>query len=144
MIVRMPASFSRLALAVLLCGCASAGRPAASSTAPQEQVSDRLYFGQAIPGGGMVSDSAWRVFLRDVVTPAFPDGLTVWRAEGQWRDPGGEIIREPVIIVEVVHPRGVPADSVFERIAHDYRTRFRQDAVLRTSAPARLWLYERP
>ena len=106
-------------------------------------MSDRFYFGQAIPGGGMVTDSAWRVFLREVVTPVFPEGLTVWRAEGQWRDPRGEIVKEPVIVLEVIHPRGTPADSVFERIAQTYRMRFSQDAVLRITTDARFRLYEK-
>lgn len=34
-------------------------------------------------GGTMVAD---RLFLAEVVTPRFPEGLTVWRAEGQWLD----------------------------------------------------------
>lgn len=109
----------------------------------QEQVADRLYFGLAIPGGGMVSDSAWRAFLSDVVTPAFPEGLTVYRTEGQWLDPRGNLVKEPGVVVEVHHPRGVPADSVFERVATEYRVRFRQDAVLRTRTPAQVWLYEK-
>lgn len=49
-------------------------------------VADRLFLGRQIPGGGMVSDADWTAFLAEVVTPRFPEGLTVWRAEGQWLD----------------------------------------------------------
>src|SRR5688500_17329335 len=43
-----------------------------------------LYFGLARPSG-VVSDANWQSFLRDEITPRFPDGLTVWEADGQWR-----------------------------------------------------------
>jgi hypothetical protein len=107
-----------------------------------DAVSDRLFFGRSIPAGGMVSDSAWDAFLAEVVTPRFPAGLTVWRAEGQWRGPDGRLDREPVMVVEVLHPRGTPADSVFESIANIYCRRFGQDAVLRSTASARMKLYD--
>lgn len=129
-------------LAISACAAAGATRGSGSGPDVQDQVSDRFYFGVAIPNGGMVSDSAWRVFLRDVVTPAFPEGLTVWRAEGQWLDPRGQLVREPTIVVEVIHARGVPADSVFERIAETYRSRFRQDAVMRITSDVRFRMYE--
>jgi hypothetical protein len=133
-----------LALATAAC-VSSRGTQSAGVSGPETQVvSDRLFFGLAIPGGGMVADSAWRSFLRDVVTPAFPEGLTVWRAEGQWLDPRGNLVREPAVIVEVLHPRGTPADSVFERIATEYRVRFKQDAVLRATTDARMRMYEQP
>lgn len=135
-----------IALAIAATACAGGGRPSGNAPPGQPgvraQVSDRLYFGMAIPGGGMVTDSAWRVFLREVITPAFPEGLTIWRAEGQWLDPRGEIVKEPVTVLEVIHPPGTPADSVFERIAETYRLRFRQDAVLRITTDARFQLYE--
>jgi hypothetical protein len=129
--------------------CASAPGRHGADTAPslagaQTLVSDRLFFGRDIPGGGQVSDSAWAAFLAEVVTPRLPAGLTVWRAEGQWRDPRGDAVHEPVMVVEVLHPRGVPPDSTFDRIAAEYRRRFRQDAVLRATAEVRTLLYAAP
>lgn len=108
---------------------------------PEELLSERLFFGRLIPGGGAVSDSSWAAFLAEVVTPRFPSGLTVWRAEGQWLDPRAELVREPVMVVEVLHPRGAPADSVFGHIAAEYMVRFSQDAVLRTTSKTRTRLY---
>lgn len=104
-------------------------------------MADRLLFGRNIPAGGTVSDSAWSVFLSDVVTPRLPDGFTVYRTEGQWRGADGVISREAGFVLEVHHPRGQPPDSVFEAIAAEYNRRFRQEAVLRVRAPAELWLY---
>jgi hypothetical protein len=108
----------------------------------QNVIDDKLVFGRSIPGGGTVSDSAWDSFMSEIVTPGFPAGLTVWHAQGQWLDPRGTTVHEAVVIVEVVHPAGEPADSVFARIANAYRQRFHQDAVLRVTSTARTELYE--
>ena len=109
---------------------------------PRALVADRVYFGRAIPGGGSVSEEAWATFLAEVVTPRFPDGLTVWRAEGQWTDPRGPLVREPVLVVEILHPAGPRADSSLAAIAREYRRRFHQGAVLRVTTPALGLLYE--
>lgn len=127
-----------ICLALTLAGCARA--PSTRAT-PTTVVSDRLMFGRNIASGGMVSDSAWNVFLAEVVTPRFPDGFTVFRTEGQWRGADGVIVREPGFVFEVNHPPGVPADSVFEAIAYEYNRRFRQEAVLRVRSRAEQWLY---
>ena len=127
--------FVLLAVLVTSAACARAAVNGRAVTAPElagaeTLLWDRLFFGRSVPGGGQVSDSAWTTFLAEVVTSRFPAGLTVWRAEGQWLDPRAELVREPVMVVEMLHPRGIPADSVFERIATEYRLRFHQDATL--------------
>ncbi|MEP6573178.1 MAG: DUF3574 domain-containing protein [Gemmatimonadota bacterium] len=139
-------------ITVLLAACASAApttNGVLPGTAPalpgvETLIDDRLLFGQSIPGGGQVPDTGWTSFLRDVITPVFPAGLTVWHAEGQWLDPRGTLVREPVIVVQVFHPRGSPGDSVFARIANTYRSRFHQDAVLRATFEVQTRLYEGP
>jgi hypothetical protein len=140
---RVLISISAVALAS---ACATGSRSAPGATVQlsgvQNVVDDKLVFGRSIPTGGTVSDSAWDAFMREVVTPGFPAGLTVWRAQGQWLDPRGTTAREAVVIVEVVHPLGDPADSVFARVANEYRQRFHQDAVLRITFNARTELYE--
>jgi hypothetical protein len=142
-VIPMHASLVALALAPASCAPAVRPAPAADSSAPAEVlVADRLFFGRAIPGGGSVSEEAWAAFLGEVVTPRFPEGLTVWRAEGQWTDPRGGLVREPVMVVEILHPAGTRADAPLAEIAREYKTRFRQDAVLRVTTPARVLLYE--
>jgi hypothetical protein len=120
-----------LALVFLLTACASVAPPVENAV-----IADRLFCGRAIPGGGMVSDEDWNAFMRDVVTPRFPDGLTIWRAEGQWRGKDGEMVREPVMIIEILHPLGGAFDRAIGEIAAEYRRRFRQDAVMRVTMPA--------
>jgi hypothetical protein len=78
--------------AVMECGVASAA-----------QVRTTLYFGLARPKGS-VTELEWQIFLRDEVTRRFPDGLTVWEAEGQWRTPAGSIDHEQSKVLLLVHP----------------------------------------
>lgn len=127
-------------IAALLLGlAASSCAPTAVQTSPTRNstpaagiyISDRLYFGRSIPGGGAVSDVDWDGFLREVVTPRFPAGLTVWRAEGQWRDDAGAIVREASFVLELIHPASIQSDSAVQAIIAEYRRRFRQEAVLR-------------
>src|SRR5688500_7392691 len=81
-------------------------------------VSDRLFMGRGLPSGGSVTDQQWKDFLDTVVTPRFPDGLTVFRAEGQWRDPaGGTIKAEQTFVLEIVHSGSAAAMRSMEEIA---------------------------
>jgi hypothetical protein len=98
-------------------------------------VSDRLFCGLSIPGGGAVSQADFDAFVAEVVEPRFPDGFTVWRARGQWK--GGS---EDAMVIEVVHPRAPQHDRALQEIADTYRTRFRQEAVLRVTSPVTMQL----
>src|SRR5215218_10533360 len=118
------------------------GSPVRRPAAFGDSVADRLYFGRDIPGGGVVTDSAWDAFLREVVTPRFPDGLTVYRAEGQWREGDGRIVREASYVLEVMHPAGPAVDADLREIAEEYKHRFHQEAVMRATSPVRLRFYD--
>ena len=113
----------------------------AQTTQMAQMIIDRLAFGRDIPTGGTVSDSAWLVFLDQVVTPRFPDGFGVLRSEGQWRYADGRIQREAGFILELYHAPGTPPDSTFEAIAREYMRRFNQEAVARTRTPVQQWMY---
>ncbi|MDQ0071620.1 hypothetical protein J2W34_003414 [Variovorax boronicumulans] len=91
---------------------------------------DTLFFGRAIPAGGQVSDAQWAGFLDTTVTPAFPQGLTVLDAVGQWRGASGGVVREPSKLVVLLHPRGAKDDAAIAGIIHTYRKNFGQEAVL--------------
>ena len=119
---------------VLTSACATTSQPRFSEPA----LSDRLFFGLTIPGGGEVTEEEWRAFLREEVTPRFPDGLTIWRAEGQWRGRDGNIVREPVLVIEIVHRYDLRLDEELNAIAEAYKQRFRQEAVMRITTPARM------
>ena len=120
-------------LSLLLTACATVPPPVEHAV-----IADRLFCGRTIPGGGVVSDEEWSAFLSEVVTPRFPQGLTVWRADGQWREADGKIVKEPVMIIEILHPMAAEFDRSITEIAEEYRKRFRQEAVLRVTLPARM------
>lgn len=94
-------------------------------------IHDRLYFGRHRPDGGVVNDAEWRAFVDDMLTPRFPDGLTIVSATGQWRGADGRIEREPSEVVSILHAGDAASRRAIEEIVAEYRRRFAQDAVLR-------------
>jgi hypothetical protein len=108
------------------------------SESPSSVHIDRLYFGRSIGAIETVSDSSWSTFLREVVTPLFPNGFSVWRGEGQWKGSDGTIVREESFILEIIHPIDVTeADAAIEQIAAEYKRQFHQEAVLRVTTSGR-------
>jgi hypothetical protein len=92
---------------------------------------ERLYFGRSIADTGVVTDSAWQHFLRDVLTPAFPEGATTWDAAGQWRAPDGTLVRERSFVVELLHLVTPDVEQRVQRVIDEYKRRFAQQSVLR-------------
>lgn len=136
-------SLRRILLPILLAGCAPAvAVPPAPVPVEQVWVADRLFLGRGMPGGDTVSEEAWSAFLAEVVTPRFPHGLTVWRAEGQWRTADGGIDRESTFVVEILHPAGGAADAALREVAAEYKRRFRQESVLRVRIPAEVDFFD--
>lgn len=107
---------------VMECGASSAA-----------QVRTTLYFGLARPKGS-VSELEWQIFLRDEVTRRFPDGLTVWEAEGQWRTETGSIDHERSKVLLLVHPDTAAARQSVQSVIEAYRKAFEQQSVLWESA----------
>ena len=102
-----------------------------TSSAPQLRTT--LYFGLARPKGA-VTELEWQLFLRDEVTSRFPDGLTVWEAQGQWRTPAGSIDHEQSKVLLLVHPDTVAARQSVLGVIEAYRKTFEQQSVLWESA----------
>ncbi|QHT68779.1 DUF3574 domain-containing protein [Rhodocytophaga rosea] len=97
---------------------------------------ERLYFGRSMPNGEEVSEEAWDSFVAEVITPRFPDGLTLLDAQGQWQEEDGVIVRESTFILEVVHPESTSDDDKLKVIIEEYKKRFQQSSVLRVTQPA--------
>jgi len=119
-----------LLIAVGLGSCAASGSLACR---PDEKrlVSDTLHLGTARQGG-VVDAAQWTQFLRDWVTPRFPDGLTVSQASGQWRGADGTIVEETSYVLNLVHASDEESERKVGEIASEYKRRFDQEAVLRT------------
>jgi hypothetical protein len=88
-----------------------------------------LYFGMARPRG-TITEREWKAFVRGEVTPRFPQGFTVWQADGQWQAADGRIGHERAKVLLVVHT-GTPAmrGELAELVA-SYKQRFQQESVL--------------
>ena len=121
----------RAGLVLLLTGCASLGRRDEPRDGLRAAHLERLYFGRNIGDTAVVSDSAWRAFVQETVTPAFPEGATVWEAAGQWRAPDGTLVRERSFVVELLHLATPEVEARIQRVIDDYKRRFAQQAVLR-------------
>ena len=125
-----------LTLAALLAATACA--PAIQSSGLQPVVTERLYFGRNIAQQLGVTDSAWAVFVTDVVSARLPGGFTFWAAQGEWRGADGRSVREPSYVVEVVHPaRSAAVEDAIVAIIAEYKRRFRQESVLRVVSSGR-------
>jgi hypothetical protein len=124
-----------LAVCAMLGGCAEPG-VVCNAPAGHAMLVAELFFGRNVtPGdqrelGTTVTDAQWAAFARDVLTPAFPDGLTALDAKGQWRDPAtGVISREPTTLVIVAAPDTDQTRRALDAVMAQYRVQFHQQSV---------------
>lgn len=104
---------------------------AAACQTQDRMVRTELFFGLSRPDGGMVSQREFSAFVDEVITPRFPQGLTILAGDGQWREKSGNIAHEPSRIVILVHADDRESDRSIEEIRESYKSRFRQEAVMR-------------
>ncbi|MBU8538473.1 DUF3574 domain-containing protein [Falsiroseomonas tokyonensis] len=125
-----------LLLLPLLAACATTPPPCP----PGSQAATRLeaYFGRDAGGAEVVDEAAWARFLDEVVTPAFPDGLTVLDGAGQWRGASGRIARERSKLLVVLAPGATPAAATarLAPVVAMFRARFAQESVMVTTSGA--------
>jgi uncharacterized membrane protein len=136
----MTGKFVGLAAATLLAACTTlpsttpktAATAAACPAGSAQMAKAELYFGLAIPGGGQVSAAEWQAFLDAEITGRFPDGLSVDEVSGQWRDAAtGKAVKEPSRVVMIFYASSAQSETAIEAIRTAYKTRFRQDSVMR-------------
>jgi hypothetical protein len=117
-----------VSLIVLLSGC-GAIQPNCRIGEQLNSV-ETLYFGSGQQTGQTGLDQ-WQNFVAQVVTPAFPKGLTWWEANGQWRTATGRIGLEAAKVLQIVHPDLPKDDQSVLAIIEQYKLRFQQESVLR-------------
>ncbi len=123
----------------LLAACATPLAQAPSCPAGTEAATvAEAYLGRNVAGRAEVSEAEWEAFLAEVVTPAFPDGLTALDGRGQWRNREGRVLREGSKVLVLVLP-GQDAAAARARLAPveaAWKTRFNQQSVLTVFRPA--------
>jgi hypothetical protein len=132
----MRRSLCALSVVIGLALSACTSSPPASCR-PNEQfdIVDALYFGGAYPDGVITSEQ-WQQFVDRVVTPRFPEGLTVWQAAGQYRTSAGIIQREPSWVLQLIHPDNAQSETAIREIRSAYQAQFKQESVLRVRSKA--------
>lgn len=101
--------------------------PAAAPAAASHRsgwVKTELYFAAQLANGRPISPEAWSAFLAEVITPAFPNGLTVYEASGQMKEAGGTIRRQPTWVVVILRPTGAEQDRQVQSVLTGYQRRF--------------------
>ena len=133
-----------LACFLALASCApattitGAGVPADSVAYGDILLRTELYFGMSKPKGGEVSEGEWKRFLDSVITPRFPDGLSVFDTRGQWRGADGQIVQERTKMVMLIHPVREMINVAIEEIRSAYRLMFEQESVMRITSNVRV------
>jgi hypothetical protein len=131
----------RWLLALLVCATPARAEihetpaPAADAAPAPCRSGSRPYSRVELYLGGAHADAAWRDFLAKVVTPRFPDGLTVIEGAGQWRGPRG-IERERSRVIVILYQPDATSDRRVEAIREAYKARFKQHSVLRVDSTA--------
>lgn len=105
----------------------------APETGAEPWIRTELFFGLSRPDGSTVSENEWANFLDSVITPRFPEGLTVLSASGQWQGDDSQIVEESSKLLILLYPREAIPEShkEIEEIRAAYETRFKQESVLR-------------
>ncbi len=121
--------FISLAFAVIAAACSISGPPPCPEGTDQF-VQYELFMGRSDGSDEVVDDAAWDAFLKDTVTPRFPDGLTVLDALGQWRDSEGLVQKERSKLLTIIVPPHPDNSHSISEISEVYKRRFGQESVL--------------
>lgn len=118
-----------LLLTASLAGCASLA-PQSCAPGQQAMLTAELLFGRKIGDRIGVSETAFRRFIDEEVTPRFPDGLTILDASGQYRDnERGAVIREPSKLVLIAISDEAENRGKLAAITEAYKRSFSQQSV---------------
>jgi hypothetical protein len=111
--------------------CTGTLPPSALPAAVESHVREELYFGMRKPDATLVTEAEWQAFVDSVVTPRFPEGLTVLTGYGQYQADGEPLVREPTKVLILIHRGGPDAERRIREIAALYCLRFDQKSVMR-------------
>lgn len=93
-------------------------------------VQEDLYFRRNIAGIKEVSESQFQAFVDTTITPRFPDGLTIFDANGQFLNSSGVLVAEPTKVVSLYLENTPGSEVSISEIVGTYRQQFAQESVL--------------
>jgi hypothetical protein len=94
-----------------------------------------LYFGRNIGGHKKMTNRDWKKFVEDSIIIHL-SGFTILDGNGYWNNRGkAESEKSKVLIL--IHVNSPEFDAKIERIREAYKTRFKQNSVLRVDCPVR-------
>lgn len=90
-----------------------------------------LFFGLSKPDRSEVSSAEFQQFVDRVVTPLFPDGLTITATKGQYRNSQGKLVTERSQLLTLLYPMNAESNQKVNQIREAYKQAFQQESVLR-------------
>jgi hypothetical protein len=93
-----------------------------------------LFFGMAKPNRSQVTQIEFQKFIDRVVTPLFPEGLTLMAAKGQYRNSQGEVVAENAQLLTVLYAMNAESGEKIDQIRTAYKREFQQESVLRADS----------
>lgn len=90
-----------------------------------------LFFGLSKPDKSEVTEKEFQGFVDKVVTPLFPDGLTLLTGTGQFKDSNKKVIKEQSKLLILLYPFNSKSNRHIEQIRKAYIITFQQQSVLR-------------
>ena len=102
-------------------------------------IREELYFGLSKPNGDIISAAEFNTFVEREIVKRLPAGFTIVEGDGHWLDNRGVTIKEPgrVLIKFYRESERETAERIIE-IALLYKRLFSQEAVMRTTTPAKV------
>jgi hypothetical protein len=124
----------RAAVAAILLVLACAGTAQAQDACPfpdqKPMLVIQMFFGRSVPHRHPVTAVEWNEFLKQTVTPLFPDGFTVYDAYGQWLNPRTHTVsRDPTKVLIVATADTSEVRAKVAEVSARYRQLFHQEAV---------------
>lgn len=124
----------RGALAAVLVALSSVPTRAQSATCPlvneKPMLVVQMFFGLSVAGRAEVSARAWAAFLRRQIAARFPNGFTIYDAQGAWLDTATHTLiheKSKVLLIAVDDTPEIYAK--ISDLSDFYRRTFRQQSV---------------
>lgn len=90
-----------------------------------------LYFGLSRSNGSLIPNRQFRHFVEREIVPRFPDGFTVLRGAGYWRDQKELPVHEPSRVILIWYRPNAGSEARIEAVRARYKVLFKQQSVLR-------------